>query len=180
MPSVRLSITCLRVLASLVTLASHTNSVNLWQRGLVSILNSFSQIIFCESANFGLSIIHFRFLVAEDRRDPCSPSPCGPNSRCQVVNDQAVCTCLPEYTGSPPGCRPECVVSSECPPNLACVNQKCTNPCPGTCGLGADCNVIHHSPICACRPKYTGNPFTRCSPMIGENSPPRSESVFQD
>lgn len=109
-------------------------------------------------------------LIIEDKKDPCSPSPCGPNSKCQVINDQAVCSCLPEFTGSPPGCRPECVVSSECPSNLACINQKCINPCPGPCGTNAECNVIHHSPICACRQKYTGDPFSRCFPMPGERN----------
>lgn len=109
-------------------------------------------------------------LIIEDKKDPCSPSPCGPNSRCQVINDQAVCSCLPEFTGSPPGCRPECVVSAECSSNLACINQKCINPCPGPCGINAECNVIHHSPICACRQRYTGDPFSRCFPMPGERN----------
>lgn len=97
--------------------------------------------------------------------NPCQPSPCGPNSQCREVNGQAVCSCLPNYIGSPPGCRPECVVSSECPLNKACVNQKCTDPCPGTCGLNARCDVKNHSPICSCQRDYTGNPFTRCYPI---------------
>lgn len=85
------------------------------------------------------------------------------------MNDQAVCSCLPEFTGSPPGCRPECVVSAECPTSLACIDQRCKNPCPGPCGIGAECNVIRHSPICACRQRYTGDPFSRCFPIPGEN-----------
>lgn len=95
-------------------------------------------------------------------QDPCNPSPCGPNSQCRNVNEQAVCSCLPNYITSPPGCRPECVVSNECPQNRACANQKCVDPCPGTCGLNARCNVINHSPICSCKSEYTGDPFTRC------------------
>lgn len=98
-------------------------------------------------------------------KDPCQPSPCGPNSQCRVINEQAVCSCLPEFTGSPPGCRPECVVSSECPTEKACVNQKCVDPCPSTCGLNAECRVLNHSPICFCANHYTGNPFTRCYPI---------------
>lgn len=94
--------------------------------------------------------------------NPCNPSPCGPNSQCKEVNRQAVCSCLPTYTGSPPDCRPECVVSSECPLDKACINQKCSNPCPGTCGLSTVCSVINHSPICSCSPGFTGDPFTRC------------------
>jgi hypothetical protein len=94
--------------------------------------------------------------------DPCIPSPCGPNSQCREVNGQSVCSCLPNYIGSPPGCRPECVVSSECPQNRACVNLKCVDPCPGTCGVNARCEVINHSPICSCNQGFTGDPFTRC------------------
>lgn len=92
----------------------------------------------------------------------CRPSPCGPNSQCREVNNQAVCSCIPTYIGSPPNCRPECVVSTECPPEKACVQQKCKDPCPGTCGLNANCKVINHSPICSCHTGYTGDPFTRC------------------
>lgn len=103
--------------------------------------------------------------VIEEKGDPCRPSPCGPNSQCRDVNGQGVCSCLPGYQGSPPGCRPECVVSSECPQNRACNNQKCTDPCIGTCGLNAKCQVINHSPICTCTQGYTGDPFSRCQPI---------------
>lgn len=95
-------------------------------------------------------------------KNPCVPSPCGPNSQCREINDQAVCSCLPQYIGSPPSCRPECVVSSECPQDKACVNNKCKNPCPGTCGINARCQVINHNPICSCSPQYIGDPFVRC------------------
>lgn len=94
--------------------------------------------------------------------DPCNPSPCGPNSQCRQINGQAVCSCVRGYLGSPPNCRPECVTSSECPLIKACVNQECIDPCPGTCGIAAECKVINHNPICTCRPKYTGDPFVRC------------------
>jgi hypothetical protein len=97
--------------------------------------------------------------------NPCNPSPCGPNSQCREFNGQAVCSCVPGYIGSPPTCRPECVVSSECPLNEACVNQKCIDPCPGTCGVGAHCQVVNHNPICSCPPRFTGDPFSRCLPI---------------
>jgi len=98
-------------------------------------------------------------------QNPCSPSPCGPNSQCREINGQAVCSCLPTYTGSPPACRPECTVSSECSLDKACVNQKCVNPCPGPCAPNARCNVRNHSPICSCLNGYTGDPFSRCFPI---------------
>ncbi len=66
--------------------------------------------------------------------NPCEPSPCGPNANCRVQGDRPICSCKIGYLGSPPGCRPECVVSSECDHNLACINQKCRDPCPGSCG----------------------------------------------
>lgn len=94
--------------------------------------------------------------------NPCQPTPCGPNSQCREVNGHAVCSCLTGFIGSPPSCRPECIVSSECPQDKACVNQKCADPCPGTCGSNARCQVVNHNPICSCAPGFTGDPFVRC------------------
>lgn len=96
--------------------------------------------------------------------NPCIPTPCGPNSQCQEINGQAVCSCVPGFIGSPPSCRPECVTSAECALNRACVNQKCMDPCPGTCGLNAQCQVVNHNPICTCFETYVGDPFVRCLP----------------
>lgn len=109
-----------------------------------------------------------RIAPKNEYMDPCQPSPCGPNSQCRTTNTQAVCSCSPGFFGSPPGCRPECVVNSECSSNKACTTQKCVDPCTSTCGRNAQCRVINHSPICSCLAHYTGNPFTRCYP-----SPPR-------
>lgn len=95
-------------------------------------------------------------------QNPCEPSPCGPNSVCRVTNGHAVCSCQPNFLGSPPSCRPECVVSSECPQNQACISQKCQDPCPGTCGIDARCQVVNHNPICSCPPHFTGDPFVQC------------------
>lgn len=97
--------------------------------------------------------------------NPCNPSPCGPNSQCREINGQAVCSCVVGYIGSPPTCRPECVSSSECTLNTACVNQKCIDPCPGTCGFNALCQVVNHNPICSCPSGQTGDPFSRCLPI---------------
>lgn len=118
-----------------------------------------------------MSIYHNHYIfilhsaVIPEYVNPCQPSPCGPNSQCKEVNNQAVCSCLPSYIGSPPGCRPECVVSSECSYDQACSNQKCIDPCPNTCGQNAKCRVNNHSPICYCMEGYTGDPFTRCYPQ---------------
>lgn len=100
-------------------------------------------------------------LVPPETR-PCNPNPCGPNSICRESNGHAVCTCAPEFLGSPPLCRPECTLSSDCRPNEACTNQKCKDPCPGTCGIRARCVVVNHNPVCSCPERHTGDPFVRC------------------
>ncbi len=104
--------------------------------------------------------------------NPCTPSPCGPNSQCQVVSGQAQCGCVPNMIGSVPNCRPECLLGSDCPSNQACINQKCVDPCPGTCAANADCRVVNHSPTCNCVSGYTGDGFKDCrpSPVVGKNA----------
>lgn len=103
----------------------------------------------------------FHIAIAEPV-DPCNPTPCGPYSKCRVFNGHAVCTCLDICVGSPPNCRPECIVSSDCRPDKACINQKCQDPCAGMCGIDAQCQVVNHNPICSCFNGYTGDPFVRC------------------
>lgn len=98
--------------------------------------------------------------------NPCEPSPCGPNSVCKISNEGPICACQPNYKGSPPNCRPECISNSECDHNLACKNLKCTDPCTNTCGSNAECRVVSHVPICICLPGYTGDPFSYCSLQI--------------
>lgn len=120
-------------------------------------------LCFVRLLNF--SCAFFCYFTAPVVTNPCLPSPCGPNSQCREVNGQAVCTCVSGYIGSPPLCRPECVVSSDCPLNKACSNQKCVNPCRGSCGVEAKCDVVKHNPICTCPPTYTGDPFIRCVPF---------------
>lgn len=110
-------------------------------------------------------------ILAPVASNPCNPGPCGPNSQCREINGQAVCSCVPSYIGSPPLCRPECVLSSECPINQACSNQKCRDPCPGTCGINARCEVVSHNPICSCPPQFSGDPFIRCTPIVIEQTP---------
>lgn len=95
--------------------------------------------------------------------DPCHPSPCGPNSECRPVGDSPSCSCLREFTGSPPNCRPECVSNNECANHLACIRQKCKDPCPGLCGSNAECRVVSHTAMCVCLPGFVGDPFFQCS-----------------
>lgn len=102
--------------------------------------------------------------VQQEHLTPCQPSPCGANAQCREQNGAGACICLPEHIGNPyEGCRPECVLNSDCPSNQACINKKCKDPCPGTCGPNADCQVINHLPSCTCRIGYTGDPFRYCA-----------------
>lgn len=102
----------------------------------------------------------------------CVPSPCGPNSQCRDSGGSPSCSCLLSYVGSPPNCKPECTINAECPSNLACMREKCRDPCPGSCGVSAICNVLNHTPVCSCHEGFTGDPFTMChmKPPIGNNA----------
>ena len=97
--------------------------------------------------------------------NPCNPPPCGANSQCQVVSGQAQCSCMPNMIGSAPSCRPECTISTECNSDRTCINQKCVDPCPGSCALNTNCRVVNHSPVCGCIEGYTGDAFTSCRPI---------------
>lgn len=59
-------------------------------------------------------------------------------------------------------CRPECVLNNECPQNKACIKNKCKDPCPGTCGENALCEVYNHIPMCRCPQGMIGNAFVQC------------------
>lgn len=95
---------------------------------------------------------------------PCTPSPCGANAICRELNGVGSCSCAEDFIGNPyEGCRPECVLNTDCPPSRACIKNKCKDPCPGTCGPNADCQVVSHLPSCTCRSGYTGDPFRYCT-----------------
>lgn len=93
----------------------------------------------------------------------CTPSPCGANAQCREQNGNVVCQCLPGYFGNAvQGCKPECVLNSDCASTEVCVNQKCRDPCPGLCGRNAECRVINHFASCFCPDGYSGNPSESC------------------
>lgn len=102
----------------------------------------------------------------EPYKNPCLPSPCGPNSICQEIGNVPSCACMSSYIGSPPNCRPECSINAECSTTKACIQQKCRDPCPGSCGISSICTVSRHTPICTCPDGYSGDAFTLCSPKL--------------
>ena len=127
----------------------------------VTTLELFFEELFC------FITIWYKFSVEkpvlhETPRDPCYPSPCGPNANCINRNGSPSCSCLPDMIGAPPNCRPECVTHSDCSNDKACVNKKCSNPCINACGLNAECKVSLHIANCICQQGYTGDPFTNC------------------
>lgn len=95
--------------------------------------------------------------------DPCFPSPCGLNAQCRNIGGIPSCSCIVGFFGSPPNCKPECVLNTDCSNDKACISMKCQNPCLGSCGLNALCNVIQHVPVCSCPSGYNGDPFAICN-----------------
>ena len=59
--------------------------------------------------------------------------------------------------------RPECTTDPECPDHLACVQEKCQDPCYShSCGRNAECKAKNHRAICVCIYGYVGDPYTLC------------------
>nr|XP_027235378.1 fibropellin-1-like [Penaeus vannamei] len=110
--------------------------------------------------------------------NPCEPSPCGPNAQCSVATgNYPVCACFPGFFGdadSFQGCKPECVVDTDCSDDLACISTKCVDPCPGACGINSLCEVNTHRPVCFCPAGFMGNPYIRCEEK-SEPIPPKEE-----
>lgn len=102
------------------------------------------------------------YVPKQEPQNPCIPSPCGINSQCLVKNEKALCSCLPEMHGNPPNCHPECATNSDCSSNHVCLNQKCSDPCPGSCGNDAKCEVKNHVIYCSCPTGFSGDPFSFC------------------
>ena len=59
--------------------------------------------------------------------------------------------------------KPECTTDPECPDHLACIREKCQNPCfTTTCGVNAECRASRHRAICYCKAGYEGDPYRIC------------------
>uniref|UniRef100_T1G9Y3 EGF-like domain-containing protein n=1 Tax=Megaselia scalaris TaxID=36166 RepID=T1G9Y3_MEGSC len=125
------------------------------------------------------------------RENDCDGNICGPNAQCKIVNGRGICECLSGFFGDPYniGCKPECVISSDCPKNKlclkskcrntpgcvsnddctdneACINNKCRDPC--NCANNSQCQVKNHRAICSCEPGFEecymeqNRPLCRC------------------
>lgn len=120
--------------------------------------------IFLSFLHFYINTLLVTTLPPQDFGDPCVPTPCGPNSQCRAIGSQPACSCLSNYIGAPPNCRPECTLNAECSNNLACQNERCIDPCPGSCGINAQCIVINHNVVCTCIQGFIGDPLSQCNP----------------
>lgn len=70
---------------------------------------------------------------------------CPKNKSCQVQNHKPQCVCMKD-------CSPSvsiCLRDNGCPPDLACVNYECVNPClKAQCAEDSPCFVEDHRPVC--------------------------------
>ena len=87
--------------------------------------------------------------------DPCYPSPCGPNTQCNVNGlGNPVCQCISGYVPAPDtitGCK---IKPDPCNPN--------------PCGPGADCVPTGDRATCRCPAGYKGDPFVSCRSNISK------------
>ncbi|XP_050739992.1 sushi, nidogen and EGF-like domain-containing protein 1 isoform X2 [Eriocheir sinensis] len=100
--------------------------------------------------------------------DPCRPTPCGPNTRCEVnPSGIALCRCIEGYVPDGHtinGCKPQCTVNDDCPDDYRCRANQCVRVCvTGACGLNADCTARNHVAQCRCPPRYRGDAHISCS-----------------
>lgn len=103
-------------------------------------------------------------------KNPCYPSPCGPNSECRFDNNKLICSCQKDFIGTSPHCHPECVSNSDCRSNQNCLNNKCSDPCTSNpCGSNANCRTENHLVSCICAEGSIGNPFDECRIVKGES-----------
>lgn len=117
----------------------------------------------CPEGYVGDSYSYCRIEPKLDHFDVCNPSPCGRFSKCADVNGAALCSCVEDFVGSPPNCRPECETNSDCLTSQYCSNYKCKDLCVNICGQNAVCEARFHKASCNCLQDYVGDPYTYCS-----------------
>lgn len=115
--------------------------------------------------------------------DPCSPTadpPCAQNALCLPQNHAATCICPSHlsygnpltYCEPPPLLeKPECELDVDCPSKLACIKNRCVNPCLelSPCPKTSSCSVVDTVPvrtmICTCPVGWVPNNQGECNPI---------------
>lgn len=115
--------------------------------------------------------------------DACSTLACGPNSKCQSIDHQPQCECLPGYDGDPSDQQNGCIKydSDECHEDIDCLNstdvcktlkngiRKCFNACQFiTCGSGSKCIATEHRAFCDCLEDHVRDQNQVCIPRKDE------------
>ncbi len=112
--------------------------------------------------------------------NPCAyDHPCAPNAECFVLTHRPQCRCPQGLVGDPHSycqrpvveAEPECRKDADCHSNLACINEKCQNPCTvlNPCHPSAICKVLNTLPIrtttCECPYGTIGSGYELCSKL---------------
>ncbi|XP_046667119.1 asialoglycoprotein receptor 2-like [Homalodisca vitripennis] len=56
----------------------------------------------------------------------------------------------------------QCFANEDCTSQQTCMNLKCKDPCLEACNGNTVCQVRNHVPYCACKPGFSGDPFSGC------------------
>jgi len=112
-------------------------------------------------------------------QSPCSPSPCGINTVCDVNGaGSAVCRCQAGFDHAPgsntiEGCpnrisanapRRQAQRPSRPRPQIPRGPSGPDDPCfPSPCGTNADCRSTGNRAVCSCPAGYEGDPYTGCT-----------------
>lgn len=108
--------------------------------------------------------------------DPCVyDNPCSPRAECRPNNHMPVCRCPPGMIGNPyvdcrPEPQPECRTDGECASFLACIEERCVDPCKTLepCDRPSRCEVVPSLPlrtmICICPDGYVSSGSGTCKP----------------
>ena len=111
-------------------------------------------------------------LTNQKCKELCSGNRCATGAECFARNHREICSCIPPLEGdggvfctSPIEAdpEPECRLDHDCPPKMACIQERCQNPCQSAnpCQQGKLCDVVS---------SHSGRPIVACSCPEGQLS----------